>query len=154
MKRLHVNLSVADLERSIAFYSTLFAVPPTVRKPDYAKWMLEDPRVNLSITTRGARRGLDHLGVQADDESELREVWDRLRAAGEPTLDPGETTCCYAQSLKAWVRDPEGVAWETFLTRGERPVYGGDDATPSSGLACCATSTSQPVTLGGLGRPA
>jgi len=152
MKRLHVNLSVTDLERSIAFYSTLFDASPVVRKHDYAKWMLEDPHVNLSITTRGARKGLDHLGVQADDEAELHEVWRRLEAAGESTLAQGETTCCYAQSVKTWVHDPEGVAWETFFTRGESPVYGGDHAVTSEAAACCATPLSQPVTLGGLTR--
>jgi catechol 2,3-dioxygenase-like lactoylglutathione lyase family enzyme len=155
MKRLHVNLSVADLERSITFYSTLFAAPPTVRKPDYAKWMIEDPRVNLSITTRGTRTGLDHLGVQAEDEAELHGVWDRLKAAGEPVLEQGETTCCYARSVKTWVHDPEGIAWETCLTRGESPVYGGDEAPASSDAsACCVTPTSQPIVIGGLARRA
>ena len=149
MKRLHVNLSVAELDRSIAFYSTLFAAPPTVRKPDYAKWMIEDPRVNLSITTRGARKGLDHLGVQAEDEAELHDVWDRLKAAGEPVLEQDETTCCYATSVKTWVHDPGGVAWETFVTRGESPVYGGDGAPAGAdGAACCVTPVSQPIAIG------
>jgi catechol 2,3-dioxygenase-like lactoylglutathione lyase family enzyme len=154
MKRLHVNLSVADLDRSIAFYSTLFDAPPALHKSDYAKWMLDDPRVNLLITTRGTRKGLDHLGVQAEDEAELRQVWDRLRAAGSPTIEKGETTCCYARSVKTWVHDPEGVAWETFLTRGESPVYGSDDVVAADGAACCATPGSRPVSLGRLGRPA
>lgn len=143
MKRLHVNMAVTDLAESIRFYTALFAAAPTVQKSDYAKWMLEDPRVNFAITTRGSRKGIDHLGIQVEDEAELQEVHDRLVTAGGPRLDEGETTCCYARSEKSWIFDPEGVAWETFLTKGESPVYGGDvdlavireaKAEPS---ACC-----------------
>jgi len=153
MKRLHINLSVADLDRSVAFYTSLLAAPPTVRKPDYAKWMLEDPRVNLAITSRGSRRGVDHLGIQAEDEAELQEVWTRLKAAGTPVLEQGEATCCYARSAKSWVMDPEGIAWETFLTRGESPTYGADDAPPpGEASACCATPVSAPIRIGGLQR--
>jgi catechol 2,3-dioxygenase-like lactoylglutathione lyase family enzyme len=125
MKRLHVHVSVADLDQSIRFYSTLFAAPPTVTKPDYAKWMLEDPRVNFAISTRaGAAPGIDHLGIQVEDGAELHEVYGRLKQAEGPVLEEGKTTCCYAQSEKSWIADPQGVSWETFLTTGESTVYG------------------------------
>ena len=138
MKRLHVNISVSDLESSIGFYNSLFATEPTVVKADYAKWMLDDPRVNFAITTRGQRKGLDHLGIQVEDEAELDEVYSRLKAANAPVIEEGATTCCYAHSEKSWIFDPEGIAWETFLTLGESPVYGTDNVKkmdPDS--ACC-----------------
>ena len=135
MKRLHVNVGVADLGRSIRFYSSLFGANPTVVKSDYAKWMLEDPRVNFAITSRGARKGIDHLGIQVESPGELRDVYDRLKAAEAPLIDQGAVTCCYARSEKSWSYDPEGIAWETFLTTGESTIYGSDrDATES---ACC-----------------
>jgi len=144
MKRLHVNVAVEDLAASVRFYNALFAAEPTVLKDDYARWMLDDPRVNFAVSTRGAGRGIDHLGIQVEDEAELREAYDRLRAAGGPTLDGGETTCCYARSSKQWIADPQGVAWETFLTHGDAPVYGherddrpGADA-PGPSRGCCA----------------
>ncbi len=138
MKRLHVNLSVTDLDQSIGFYSSLFNAEPTVHKEDYAKWMLEDPRVNFAITTRGTRKGLDHLGIQVEDETELDEVYGRLKTAGAPVIEEGETTCCYANSEKSWIFDPEGLAWETFLTLGESPVYGTDTIKDKNAdSACC-----------------
>jgi len=124
MKRLHLHLSVEDLDQSIRFYSALFAAEPAVRKPDYAKWLLDDPRVNLAISTRGKTPGLDHLGIQVETPAELQEVYGRLRAADRPVLEEGATTCCYAKSEKAWIADPDGVAWETFHTTGESTVYG------------------------------
>lgn len=126
MKRLHVNLAVENIDRSVAFYSTLFAAEPTVRKPDYAKWMLDDPRVNFAISDRAQTKGVDHLGIQVESEDELREVYDRLQAANAPTYEAGHGTCCYARSQKTWISDPQGIAWETFLTYGESPVYGED----------------------------
>lgn len=126
MKRLHVHMGVEDLERSIRFYSTLFGAEPTVRKPDYAKWMLEDPRVNFAVSYGRGGAGIHHLGIQVEDESELAEVYERLKAADRPVLEEGKTTCCYAQSEKAWISDPQGLAWETFLTSGESAVYGGN----------------------------
>ncbi|MEX0809252.1 MAG: ArsI/CadI family heavy metal resistance metalloenzyme [Dongiaceae bacterium] len=126
MKRLHIGLSVSDLEESVRFYAELFDAEPTVLKPDYAKWMLEDPRVNFAISTHGARKGVDHLGIQVENEAELREAFGRLKSSGRKLAEQGETTCCYAKSEKAWIVDPEGVAWETFLTTGESPVYGSD----------------------------
>jgi catechol 2,3-dioxygenase-like lactoylglutathione lyase family enzyme len=124
MKRLHVHMSVADIDQSVRFYSALFAAQPTVVKPDYAKWMLDDPRVNFAISTRGGQPGLDHLGIQVESQEELGEVFGRLRQADRPVLEQGATTCCYARSEKAWIADPQGVSWETFLTSGESTVYG------------------------------
>ena len=125
MKRLHVHVAVDNLQQSIRFYSTLFAAEPTVTKPDYAKWMLADPRVNFAISARGRdHAGIDHLGIQVEDESELMDVYGRLKLAEGPVLEEGATTCCYAQSEKSWITDPSGIAWEAFLTRGESTVYG------------------------------
>ena len=130
MKRLHVHVSVDDLAQSIQFYSTLFATEPTVLKSDYAKWMLDDPRVNFAISTgcrSGDAAGFSHLGIQAEDESELAEVYDRLSQAKRPIVEQKATTCCYAKSDKQWITDPQGVPWETFLTYGESTVYGESD---------------------------
>ncbi len=129
MKRFHVHVAVDDIDRSIAFYSTLFAAEPTVRKPDYAKWMLNDPRVNFAISQRGAATGIDHLGLQVEDAAELAEVADRLSRAQAPVLEEKATICCYAMSDKRWIADPQRVAWETFLTHGEATVYGNSGAT-------------------------
>ena len=129
MKRLHVHIAVDDLDRSIGFYSTLFGAKPSVRKVDYAKWMLDDPRVNLAISQRGAQLGIDHLGIQVETDAELRALAHQLKAAGETTRDQEEATCCYAQSNKAWVNDPSGVRWETFFTFGESTTFG-EDVTP------------------------
>jgi len=124
MKRLHVHVSVRDIPQSIGFYSALFAARPAVIKPDYAKWMLDDPRVNFAISTRGREPGLDHLGIQVEDANELNEVYARLREAGGNIIEQGETACCYAKSEKSWIDDPAGIAWETFLTTGESITYG------------------------------
>ena len=138
MKRLHVHLSVDNLDQSIRFYSTLFASAPTVVKPDYAKWMLEDPRVNFAISTHSGRAaGLDHLGIQVENGDELREVYGRLKAAEGPVLEEGQTTCCYAQSEKSWIADPAGVAWEAFHTTGESTVYGMSAPKEQLVGACC-----------------
>src|SRR5579883_2656738 len=126
MKRLHVHMGVEDLAASIRFYSTLFAAEPAVRKADYAKWMLENPRINFAISQGRGDVGIHHLGIQVEDKEELAEVYDRLKAANRPVLEEGETVCCYAQSEKSWIEDPQGLAWETFLTHGESTVYGGD----------------------------
>ena len=124
MKRLHVHVAVRNLDESVRFYSTLFATGPTVLKDDYAKWMLDDPRVNFAISTHGEATGVDHLGIQVENDSELREVYGRLRQADRPVLEEGTTTCCYAQSEKSWIADPQGVTWETFHTIGESTTYG------------------------------
>ena len=142
MKRLHVHVSVKDLDASVRFYSQLFAANPTVHKPDYAKWMLEDPRVNFAISQRDGKPGVQHLGVQVEDRAELAEVYERLHRAGVPVIEEGETTCCYAHSEKSWIDDPQGVQWETFLTTGQSAVYGTDEIRPKpekqTEAACCA----------------
>ena len=146
MKRLHLHLSVEDLDRSIRFYSALFAAEPTVRKPDYAKWLLDDPCVNLAISTRGKAAGLDHLGVQVDTRDELASVHARMRTAERPILEEPATTCCYARSEKAWIADPDGLAWEAFHTTGDSTVYGdGADLGPIRTRqpergGCCASA--------------
>ncbi len=124
MKRMHVHVAVEDLDRSIGFYSALFAAQPTVVKSDYAKWMLDDPRVNFAISTRGREPGLDHLGIQVESREELHEVHARLHKAGGAIIEQGETACCYAKSEKSWIDDPAGIAWETFHTTGESIDYG------------------------------
>ena len=134
MKRLHVHVAVENLTDAIGFYSTLFAEKPAVVKPDYAKWMLDDPRVNFAISTRGRRPGLNHLGIEAESRAELEEVYGRLRLAGRPMLEQGKTRCCYAQSEKSWIEDPAGISWETFFTTGESTTYG-DGTGENSGEA-------------------
>ena len=124
MKRLHVHVAVENLPQSIGFYSALFAAEPAVVKTDYAKWMLDDPRVNFAISTRGREAGLDHLGIQVENAEELTEVYARLRQAGGNVIEQGQTACCYAKSEKAWIDDPAGISWETFLTSGESTTHG------------------------------
>jgi predicted enzyme related to lactoylglutathione lyase len=127
MKRLHVHLAVSDLERSIAFYSSLFGSAPTVLKPDYARWMVDDPAVNFAISDRaGEAPGVSHLGVQAADDADLAQIEERIAAAHGPVADEGETTCCYSRSRKSWTADPDGIAWEAFLTHGESEDFGAD----------------------------
>jgi catechol 2,3-dioxygenase-like lactoylglutathione lyase family enzyme len=142
MMRLHVHVAVGDLEKSIGFYSALFDAKPALVKPDYAKWMLDDPRVNFAISTRGHAPGLDHLGIQVEDKTELSEVYTRLRKAGGAILEQGETSCCYARSEKSWIDDPAGISWETFHTTGESITYGDGsgerEARITSAKACCA----------------
>jgi predicted enzyme related to lactoylglutathione lyase len=142
MKRMHIHVAVEDLQRSIGFYSALFATQPAVVKPDYAKWMLDDPRVNFAISTRGRQPGLDHLGIQVENADELHEVYARLREAGGAVTEQGQTACCYARSEKSWIDDPAGIAWETFLTTGESTDYGDGtgerNARTAHATACCA----------------
>jgi catechol 2,3-dioxygenase-like lactoylglutathione lyase family enzyme len=144
MKRLHVHVAVKNLDASIRFYSQLFAADPLVRKPDYAKWMLEDPRVNFAISQRGLKPGVQELGIQAESREELEDLYTRLKRIDRPVLEEGATTCCYAQSEKSWIEDPQGQQWEMFLTTGESTVYGHDAASPDLGDAeespCCAPS--------------
>ncbi len=160
MKRFHVSLSVKDLDQSVRFYSTLFGAEPTVLKNDYAKWMLDDPRVNFSMSARGRAPGVDHLGIQVENSDELREVYGRMQTAQAPVLEVGETVCCYTRSEKSWVAAPEGVLWEAFLTTGEATVYGHDSELPlrdqesktlDSG-PCCGDSSAEPAAApsGGL----
>jgi predicted enzyme related to lactoylglutathione lyase len=141
MKRMHVHVAVDDLSRSIGFYSALFDAKPAVVKPDYAKWMLEDPRVNFAISTRGRIPGLDHLGIQVENKTELHEVYARLNKAGGTVIEQGETACCYAKSEKSWIDDPAGISWETFHTTGENTDYGDGSGEPVARIAhekaCC-----------------
>ncbi|MGJ3647168.1 ArsI/CadI family heavy metal resistance metalloenzyme [Sphingomonas sp. GlSt437] len=142
MKRLHVHVAVDDLDRSVAFYSSLFAATPGVLKPDYAKWMLDDPRVNFAISARGGKADVEHLGIQVEDQAELAEVYGRIAKADAPVVEEGSTTCCYAKSEKSWVTDPQGVVWETFLTHGASTVYGTSatiDALTSTSACGCAS---------------
>lgn len=142
MKRLHVHVAVDDLQRSIGFYSALFAATPSVTKPDYAKWMLDDPPVNFAISTRGRQPGLDHLGIQVENQDELHEVYDRLRKADGNVIEQGQTNCCYAKSEKSWIDDPAGISWETFLTTGDITDYGDGSGERVARVAqeksCCA----------------
>jgi catechol 2,3-dioxygenase-like lactoylglutathione lyase family enzyme len=156
MKRLHVHISVTDLAASIRFYRTLFSAEPVVTKPDYAKWMLEDPRVNFAISTHRQPVGVNHLGVQVDSNEELRGMRAQLESADARMIEESEQPCCYARSDKYWVTDPTGIAWETFHTLGSIPVYGEDTSVFNHGAsagpldtvapACCvSTQTSEPA---------
>lgn len=162
MKRFHVHVSVDDLAQSIRFYSILFAAEPAVVKDDYAKWMLDDPRVNFAISTVGnhagrlnsahgsGRIGVSHLGIQVEDETELAEVYERLERAEQPVIEEKNTVCCYARSDKQWVADPAGVAWETFLTHEQMTVYGTSRAISelgerAGGLSTCACGPAEPA---------
>jgi len=154
MKRMHVHVSVADVEQSVRFYATVFAAEPTVLKPDYAKWMLEDPRVNFAISKRAVSPGVEHLGIQVENETELAEVYDRLARAERPVLEEKATTCCYANSDKQWIADPQGVAWETFLTKGEATVYGRGGAverlaagSETADAPCCTPPLTERATV-------
>jgi catechol 2,3-dioxygenase-like lactoylglutathione lyase family enzyme len=152
MKRLHIHVGVDDLDRSTGFYTKLFGAPPSVQKADYAKWMLDDPRVNFAISSghHGAA-GIEHLGIQAEDETELAEVYSRLKTADRPVLEEGATTCCYAKSEKSWIADPDGIVWEAFLTKGEATIYGDSPALSAlsenaSATNCCAPEMPAPAT--------
>ena len=145
MKRMHVHVSVEDIGQAVGFYSALFAAKPAVIKTDYAKWMLDDPRVNFAISTRGREPGLDHLGIQAESPDELQEVYGRLRKAGGVLLEQGQTTCCYAQSEKSWIDDPAGISWEAFHTTGESTDYGvsvKEGAQIAHAKSCCTPQAS------------
>ncbi len=141
MKRFHVHVSVADLDKNIRFYSGMFGAPPTVVKPDYAKWMLEDPRINFAISQRGNAPGVNHLGLQVDSDEELKGLRADAASADVAVLDQANASCCYAKSDKYWVTDPQGVAWETFHTLGSVPTFG-DDAEPAAAAVCCTPAAS------------
>jgi len=148
MKRFHVHVAVDDLDANVRFYSTMFGAPPTVAKPDYAKWMLDDPRINFAISKRGLKPGLDHLGLQVESNQELTTLRTQIARADIAALDQASAQCCYARSDKYWIEDPQGIAWETFHTLDSVPVYGETlrEAIAES-PACCtpqATSTVQP----------
>lgn len=140
MKRFHIHVGVSDLEKSVQFYSTLFGQKPTKLKADYAKWMLEDPRLNFAISTRVGENGVDHLGIQVENAPELSEITERLKKADLGVYDEGETTCCYAESNKAWVQDPSGLAWEAYQTMKDAQIFGEKDESDGDS-ACCAPDT-------------
>lgn len=140
MKRLHISLAVDNLTESVRFYKTLFQAEPTVLKADYAKWMLEDPRLNFALTSRGRAAGVDHLGFQVDPEAELEALRAQMASADQATLAQKGVVCCYARSDKYWVSDPQGIAWELFHTHGPAPLYGNDTHVTerAAKVACCA----------------
>lgn len=162
MKRFHVHAHVQDLPQSVAFYTRLFGAEPTRLEGDYAKWMLEDPRLNFAISTRGGEPGVDHLGFQTDNAEELAELKARAQAADLALADEGETTCCYARSEKHWVTDPQGIAWEHFHTLGDIPVFSqgrgaatADAGTPAQASACCTpASRGKPISIAVKAAPA
>ena len=141
MKRMHLHVSVEDLNKSITFYNTLFGTSPTIQKPDYAKWMLNDPLVNFAISQRGAKVGLDHVGIQVENDEELADIKARLDAADMSIVSQEGTTCCYAKSDKHWVQDPSGIAWETYHTLDSAPTF--NDSAEHSDSACCAPMPQQ-----------
>lgn len=138
MKRFHIHVGVKDLNNSIQFYSTLFGQKPSKVKDDYAKWMLEDPRINFAISTRSGKEGVDHLGMQVDEATELGEISERLKKADLGVFDEVSTTCCYAESSKAWVKDPAGIAWEAYHTMADAETFNGKAKTETAPNACCA----------------
>lgn len=140
MKRMHLHVSVDDMNKSIDFYNSLFGATPTVLKPDYAKWMLDDPLVNFAISKRGATPGLDHIGIQVESDTELSEIKERLEKAELSLLTQEGTTCCYAKSDKHWVQDPSGIAWETYRTLDTAPTFSGQESAEPS-AACCVPTT-------------
>ena len=146
MKRFHVHVAVDDLTANIRFYSTVFGAPPTVEKPDYAKWMLEDPRINFAISQRGAKSGVDHLGFQVDTDEELSALREQIGKAEIAAHDQPGATCCYARSDKYWITDPQGVAWETYHTLGEAEIYG-TVTKPAEPAAACCTPAADKITI-------
>jgi catechol 2,3-dioxygenase-like lactoylglutathione lyase family enzyme len=149
MKRFHVHVNVRDLDTSIGFYSQLFGSAPSVRQPDYAKWMLDDPRLNFAISQRERAAGVDHLGLQAEDANELEEIGARLTAADAVSLAETGTTCCYAQSDKYWAEDPQGVRWESFYTHGTATTY----SAPVEATACCTPQPTKAKMVGACCGP-
>lgn len=139
MKRLHIHIGVENIETAIPFYSALFRAAPVKTKADYAKWLLDDPRVNFAVSTRASKKGVDHLGIQVDETSELDELRGRMKSVALPVFDEGETVCCYAKSDKTWVQDPAGVAWETYRTMEDVQIFGEKPASTES--ACCTPDT-------------
>lgn len=136
MKRLHVHISVPDLAESIGFYSSLFGAAPSKQKSDYAKWQLDDPRVNFAISTRSAKIGLDHLGIQVEESAELDAINNSLKQSAQPVGEMNQGLCCYAESTKFWTLDKAGIPWESFITMNDAEVYGADTPMPSDS-ACC-----------------
>ena len=137
MKRIHIALKVNDLQQSVAFYTALFGAQPSVTKDDYAKWLIDDPRVNFSLTERAGSAGIEHLGIQAEDESELQQLYAGVAEADSAVRTEGHTTCCYANSEKSWAKDPQGVEWEVFYTYGEAETFYGNEGDACCESTCC-----------------
>lgn len=136
MKRFHVHVAVKDLQESIRFYSAIFGASPSVEQKDYAKWMIEDPRINFAISTRGHQPGVNHLGFQVESNEALTAMRGQLENADASLVEQSGTACCYARSDKYWITDPSGIAWETFHSLGTVPVFG-EDAPADKQEACC-----------------
>lgn len=147
MKRFHIHVAVDDLQKSIAFYSALFGVKPTKAKEDYAKWMLDDPCVNFAISARGAKPGLDHLGIQVDAAEELSTLRRQLQHADMPVISEGESTCCYAESDKTWVQDPSGIAWEAYHTMADAELFTKTSPVEGSSACCAPKIESKPLAM-------
>lgn len=143
MKRFHIHVGVKNIEKSVQFYSTLFGQKPSKLKDDYAKWMLEDPKLNFAISTRTNEEGVDHLGIQVEEPKELSEITERLKNADIGLFGEGETTCCYSKSNKAWATDPSGVAWEAYQNMEDADVYSEKHAAETEDAACCASDNSE-----------
>lgn len=139
MKRFHIHVGIEKLDESIRFYSTMFGAEPVKTKPDYAKWLLDDPRVNFAISMRAKKNGMDHLGIQVEEEHELTELRERLKAGDMAVTEEGETVCCYAKSDKSWIQDPAGIAWETYRTMEDAQLFSGHAEHAES--ACCTPET-------------
>lgn len=139
MKRLHIHVGVENIDESVRFYSALFGAAPVKTKADYAKWLLDDPHVNFAVSTRASTKGVDHLGIQVDDEAELAALRGRIGTAELPVSDEGETVCCYAKSDKSWVQDPAGIPWEAYHTMEDAEMFSGKSASSES--ACCTPQT-------------
>jgi catechol-2,3-dioxygenase len=142
MKRMHVHVGVKNIDEAVTFYSALFGTEPNKKMPDYAKWMLEDPKLNFAVSTRSGKEGVDHLGIQVENEAELSQMRKRISQAEIDVIDEGETVCCYAESDKSWVQDPAGIAWEAYQTMGDAQLFSAKDDNTQS--ACC-TPVSIPV---------
>lgn len=141
MKTLHVHIGVENIDESVKFYNALFGIEPVKTKDDYAKWMLDDPRVNFAISTRAGKQGVDHLGIQVGEPAELEGIRAKMSAANISTHSDGETTCCYAKSEKSWVKDPSGVAWEAYHTMEDSELFSEKVAIVEG--ACCVPDTAK-----------
>lgn len=150
MKRMHLHIAVEDLAQSIAFYNTVFGAEPSVKKDDYAKWLLDDPAVNFAISARGSKTGIDHIGIQTENAEELTELKTRMESAELAMVSQEGTTCCYSESDKHWVQDPSGIAWETYHTLGSAPTFNGETASEGDS-ACCAPT---PLAMQFIAKPA
>ena len=151
MKRMHIHVGVKNLKESISFYSKMFATEPTIEKTDYAKWQLEDPKINFAISARGAAEGLNHLGIQVEDAAELTDMKSRLDTLQAELVEEEGTACCYAKSDKYWVNDPSGIPWETFHTLDSIPVFNESSDAVEAASACCVPSGVRSVATVSIG---